>query len=177
MQVAKSRPGYTLMELLLVMAIIIVTGALSVPAWESMMSDTRVKAARDIVQARLADIRGQAMKEGRPYILAVMNKTGKFKVGPEDENMNSEADEGEQPLRIEGELPETVLFSLDNSSVSNSASGSGGYQTIAVFLPDGTARDDVSVMFGKEGGHSIGVQVRALTGAVTMVDDSKDHNK
>jgi prepilin-type N-terminal cleavage/methylation domain-containing protein len=163
----RPRAGFTLLELMLVMMIILVAAAISIPAIDAMMSDGRVKAARDMVRARWADIRGRAMKEGRPYQFSIISGTGKFKIEPEDPNAPSDTDES--PLILEGELPEHVLFNLDAGGAGPSAGSD--YQALAVYLADGTARDDVRIMFGKaDGPASIGLQVRALTGAVTMID-------
>jgi prepilin-type N-terminal cleavage/methylation domain-containing protein len=167
------RSGFTLLELMLVMMIILITASLAAPAIEGMLSDTRVKAARDLVRARWADTRGQAMKEGRPYVFAVIDGTGKFTVEPEDDKAPSNSDD--KPLKIQDELPQGVVFSVGKSNLgSSSSSSSSGYQHVAVFLADGTARDDVSLMFGKENGASLGLKVRALTGSVMLIDSDKD---
>jgi prepilin-type N-terminal cleavage/methylation domain-containing protein len=168
------RSGFTLLELMLVMMIILITASLAAPAIEGMLSDSRVKAARDLVRARWADTRGQAMKEGRPYVFAVIHGTGKFMVEPEDDKAPSNSDD--KPLKIQDELPQGVVFAVGNSNSgsSNSSSSSSGYQHVAVFLADGTARDDVSLMFGKENGATLGLKVRALTGSVMLIDSDKD---
>ena len=101
----KRRPGYTLFELMLVLAVLIVVGALSVPVVESMLSTPRVTAGRDMVRARLADIRGRAMQEGRPYKFCFMEKSGKFRLEPED----SDTSDGSGALIFEGELPEKLM--------------------------------------------------------------------
>ena len=170
--VTQKRVGYTLLELVLVMTIILITASLAIPAIQGMMTDTRQKAARDMVRARWADIRGQAMKEGRPYKFSVIDGTGKFKIEPEDSDAPSDSDE--PPLIVEGELPEEVLFAMDQSSTGPGDGGGSDYQVVAVYLADGTARDDVTIMFGKKGAQPIGLQLRALTGAVTMVDQTQD---
>jgi prepilin-type N-terminal cleavage/methylation domain-containing protein len=161
------RAGFTLFELMLVMMLILIAAALSIPAIDAMMADGRVKAARDMVRARWADIRGRAMKEGRPYKFLVISNTGKFKIEPEDPNAPSDTDE--DPLVLEGELPETVLFHLDAGGAAPTAGSD--YQALAVYLADGTARDDVQIMFGTaDVPGKIGLQLRALTGAVTAID-------
>jgi len=172
---SRSHAGFTLFELVLVMLIIVIAAALTVPAIEGMMNDGRLKAARDMVRARWADIRGRAMKEGRPYKFSVTYQTGKFKIEPEDGNTPSDTDDA--PMIFEGELPPLVLFSKDQSNSSGTGSSGGtGYETLAVYQADGTARDDVQVMFGKEGSKPIGLHLRALTGAVTMIDQPQDSN-
>lgn len=170
-----ARAGFTLLELMLVMLIILIASALAVPAIDALMTDGRVKAARDMVRARWADIRGRAMQEGRPYKFSIMDQTGKFKIEPEDSNAPSDTDDS--PLILEGELPQDVLFSKSAGGTGASGAGASGmppgssdYETLAVYLADGTARDDVQVMFGKAGDRLIGLKLRALTGAVTMID-------
>lgn len=171
----RARTGFTLLELVLVMLIILIASALAVPAIDALMADGRVKAARDMVRARWADIRGRAMQEGRPYKFSIMDQTGKFKIEPEDITAASDTDD--PPLIFEGELPPEVLFSKDQSGVGAGGGGASGapasasdYETLVVYLADGTARDDVQVMFGKAGVKPLGLKLRALTGAVTMID-------
>ncbi len=102
------RAGFTLFELMLVMAIILVAAAITIPAIDAMMSDGSLKAARDMVRARWADIRGRAMKEGRPYKFSTIDQSKKFKIEPEDSNAPSDSDE--PPIIYEGELPGDIVF-------------------------------------------------------------------
>jgi prepilin-type N-terminal cleavage/methylation domain-containing protein len=170
--VRRVRIGFTLLELMLVMVIIVVAASLSLPAMESMMADGRLKAARDMVRARWADIRGLAMREGRPYKFSIIEQTGKFRIEPEDSTAPSDTDD---PATIlEDELPPTILFNNQSSGGGSGSASSGGYECLVVYLADGTARDDVQIMFGKEGTRPIGLQLRALTGAVTLIDKPED---
>jgi prepilin-type N-terminal cleavage/methylation domain-containing protein len=170
--VSRWRAGFTLLELLLVMAIILVAAALSIPAIDAIMADGRVKAARDVVRGRWADIRGRAMQEGRPYKFSVIYQTGKFRIEPEDQSVTSSTDDA--ALIVEDELPGNVLFAKDAGTVGAAGGGAGGYEPVAVYLPNGTARDDVQMLFGREGNQPLGLQLRALTGAVTMLDKLQD---
>src|SRR5262245_53713003 len=114
---------------MLVLTVILIAAALSVPFIDAMMTDGRLKASRDLVRARWADIRGRAMKEGRPYKFSTIAGTGKFKIEPED---NSPADDSEEPpLIIAGELEDKVLFANAGSNEAGS-----DYQTVVVYLPD-----------------------------------------
>lgn len=167
---AGRRAGFTLFELMLVMMIILIVAAITIPAIDAMMADGRVKAARDMVRARWADARGRAMREGRPYKFSIIANTGKFKIEPEDPNAPSDTEDAAYVL--EGELPENVMIDTSISGPAGARpAGGSDYQTVAVYLPDGTARDDVQVWIrSKDESQSIGLQLRALTGAVTMVD-------
>jgi prepilin-type N-terminal cleavage/methylation domain-containing protein len=170
--VRRIRNGFTLLELMLVMVIIVVAASLSLPAMESMMADGRLKAARDMVRARWADIRGLAMREGRPYKFSVIQQTGKFRIEPED--INAPSDTNDPATILEDELPPTILFNNQSSGSNSGGASSGGYECLVVYLENGTARDDVQIMFGKEGTRPIGLQLRALTGAVTLIDKPED---
>jgi prepilin-type N-terminal cleavage/methylation domain-containing protein len=165
--VTRLRSGFTLFELMLVMAIVLVAGALSIPAIEAMMADARVKGARDMVRAKWADIRARAIDEGRPYKFSIIGGSGLYKLEPVD--INEPSDTGGDPLIFVGELPPGVLFASDQGVVG-SGGGGGDYETWVTFLPDGTAREDKELYFGKEGIRPIGLRVRALTGAVMSFD-------
>lgn len=167
------RSGFTLLELMLVMAVILVAGAIAVPAIDSMMSDGKAKAASDMVRARWAEIRGRAMREGRPYKFSVTYQSGKWRIEPENPADPSETGE-DQNFYKEGELPQGVLFAKDQGTIGEASKGGGDYETLAVYLPDGTARDDVQIMFGQSGSQAIGLKLRALTGAVSSFDPARD---
>src|SRR6516225_4148084 len=77
------RRGYTLLELMLVMAVMLMVGAMTVPMlYDSLYGDIKVTAAADKVRARWADCRWQAIEQGRPYRFAVIPNTGKFRIEP-----------------------------------------------------------------------------------------------
>src|SRR5829696_2345444 len=56
----RRRPGVTLIEVLLVMALILALGAIAYPTLSAMYGDVRVKAAADDVRAALTEARAQA---------------------------------------------------------------------------------------------------------------------
>ena len=66
------RRAFTLMEVALVLALILVLAAITVPSLESMYGDVKLTAATDLIRARWADARTQAIEEGRAYRFAIM---------------------------------------------------------------------------------------------------------
>ena len=84
------------------------------------------------------------------------------------------SDTNDPPMIFEGELPPQILFNNQTSGSNAGGASSGGYECLVVYLADGTARDDVQIMFGKEGTRPIGLQLRALTGAVSLIDQPED---
>ena len=176
------RSGYTLMELALVLAVLVIVAALTFPLIEPMLSENNVTAARDMVRARWADARGRALEEGRPYRFAVTENTGKFRIAPDDDMYWSGSNTAvngadDKPLILEGELPEGVLFTTSASAFHGGAAPGPGAEwglAVAVFLPRGSARDDAQIFFGKAGQRVLGLQLRGLTGAVTDIEDAKE---
>jgi prepilin-type N-terminal cleavage/methylation domain-containing protein len=167
--VRKTRPGYTLMELTLVVALIAVLAALAVPSLDGISGDTKVKAAGDAFRAALVDARSHAIDEGQPYNVAVIPGTGRFRYAPARAAFwNGSSDPGagsSLPSTIEeGELPGEILFATEDGSDSG-----GGWLAQATFYPDGTAADDTRVTFNPAGGgRSLVLKVRALTGGVSV---------
>jgi prepilin-type N-terminal cleavage/methylation domain-containing protein len=173
------RRGYTLFEISLVMAIILIVGAIASPMiFEHMHTDTKVNAAADLVQARWTDCRTRAIEEGQPYLFSVIPNTGKFKIEPYSQaNMDgsqpaSANDSGSaKALVIEDKLPAGIRFGTKDVPVNaDSDEPEGGdYVPVAVFTPDGLAQDDVEITFGGKGTATITVRLNCQTGVSTIV--------
>lgn len=168
------RAAYTLFEIILVMAVIVIVTAISVPVVRTMLTDTRISAAADTVRGQMTEARARAMEEGRPWKLAVITNTGTFQLAPDDstEWSNSSAQEPERkPDLIRGQLPEDVIFSLTHDAIMGKPTPDPpgtSWEAIAVFLPDGTARDDSTIYVGQSGIAPMRLQLRALTGAIIV---------
>ncbi len=158
------RHGFTIVETMLVLAVMLIIAAIAIPSIDSMYSDVKLTSAADMVRGAWADARARAAEDGVAYRFAVVPQSGRFKVSPDAENTKAD-DSGEAPLMIEDTLPGNVTFADANgSSVEDS---DGEYQTLIVFYPDGTAREDVEVGFRGRGTRTMILHLRGLTGAVT----------
>jgi prepilin-type N-terminal cleavage/methylation domain-containing protein len=161
------RNGYTLFELILVLAILAIIGAIVAPNLGLMFSTTKVSAAADMVRARWADGKSRAQEEGRPYKFAVQIETGKFRIAPDSpEYWNGGAKGDSKTLVLEDELPKDVIFAQGQNSGSN-AQGSGEWSHAVVFNPDGTASDDYNICFNAQGCRPVELRLRGATGSVT----------
>jgi prepilin-type N-terminal cleavage/methylation domain-containing protein len=184
------RRGYTLFELMLVMAIILIVSALASPLLlEGIYAETKITSAADLVRARWTDCRTLAIEEGRPYCFWVVPNTGKFKVEPYNlaTNDNSDVDpmstSGSSDLpkgfTKEDRLPSGIRFSTTDSPANADGDESDGsdYVPIAIFLPDGTAQADVEISFVGQGGNILKIKLRALTGTSITVraQDEEGH--
>jgi prepilin-type N-terminal cleavage/methylation domain-containing protein len=179
------RAGYTLLEIMVVMALMVVLAAITIPSINSLMADARVDAAGDMIRGRMADARSMAMEEGKPYRFGFVPGTGKFQIAADDSDewhtvQDSAAIDGRDHVR--GSLPEDVVFGTDPGTLSES--GTGSWHVGGVFLPtgeargeinpDGTNQDDVTFYFGRPGTPPRGVRMHGLTGTVRVFDPSKD---
>lgn len=168
---AQVRRAYTLMEIVLVIAILIVIAALSVPILTSMFDNSRIHAARDAVRTQLTKARNRAIEERQPYRFAVKLNTGAFRIAPDtaqywgdSPDAPHEVDNAERPpLDFEGTLPDEVYFAAPDGSQSPSTT----WHTVAVFLADGTAQQDVEIGLGMRGAPPVVVRLQASTGAIT----------
>jgi len=152
--VRKQRQGYTLFEIVVVAAIILIAGAIAIPTISSMMGDTPVKAAADQVKSRWAEARAKAMEEGKPYRFSVID-SNKFRVGPDDDFDGAGG--------MEDTLPRDVSF---NTNSDNQNSNSGNQSVI--FLPDGTASTDFNLPLNGQGSAPVTLKLNKTTGAANL---------
>ena len=168
-----NRSGYTLFELTIVMCLIVIALGIVAPVADSLINPNQVSAAVDTVRGQWADVRGRAMEEGRPYRFSVQDGSSHFRVEPDDADAAGAA----AGIVREGDLPDPCIFgqsdgdiaSGDPAGTSSQTSPSGSWRAVAVFLPDGTARADAALIFGRPGLPSVTLNLRALTGSISQV--------
>jgi type II secretory pathway pseudopilin PulG len=168
---------------MLVMAILLVATALALPSIQPMVTTNDLQAASDALQSRWTEMRTRAISDGIAYRFAIKEKTGCYKIAPNTkEYWGGDADDSSvppdvQPLVIEDTLPGKVLFQkfdvtcCNDCPAGSQAGSSGGWSHVLTFLPNGTARENVTVTFGQDGARSSTLVVRGMTGTVTTVDD------
>jgi type II secretory pathway pseudopilin PulG len=174
------------LELVLVLALLIVIAAIVYPSVDAMYGNSRLTQSADQVRAAWAAARSQAIDEGRPYRFAVVPNKGNFRIAPDSSDYwtsnasPAPSDPANPPLVLSETLPRGMRFNTaDVPAGSISAKGEasslppasvppGTWSTKAVFFPDGTAREDVEIIFGAAGTREIMLRLRALTGAVTV---------
>jgi len=164
------RPGFTLIEVLLVVVVIVALGAVAYPTFSAMYGDVRVKAAADEVRGAWTEARAHAIEDGRAYRFAIQPGTGKYRVAPDadgfwDGSGGGQSDGEAAPFTQEGDLPNGILFDAGTDLPE-----SGGWSTVVVFNPDGGCNADVEIALKEDDddGGPIVVRARAMTGAVTV---------
>jgi prepilin-type N-terminal cleavage/methylation domain-containing protein len=174
----RRRSGYTLFEVVLVMAVVVIISAIAYPSLKSMYGPYKLNGAIDTVRAAWANARARAIEEGRPYRFSVEPGGSHFRVAPDRSDYWGGSVPSNDPqgkaLVYEEALPAGVRFSLnENPSPASDPDekekpASGNWSTGAVFLPDGTARDDLKITFQVRGTQAKVILLRGLTGNVSV---------
>ena len=160
------RQGYTLLEVLVVMAIIVLMTAIAYPTLEAMYGNVRMTAAVDQIRGQWGEARAQAIDDGQAYRFSMMAGQGKFRLAPDLPEFWSGGDtsglmDGEA-LVVEDHLPKGVEFSAGNSGAT------GDWQQVVVFMPDGSCKEDAELMLTAKGLRSVNIRIRGLTAVATV---------
>src|ERR1700677_299201 len=86
MTVKHPRAGYTLVELLAVVAMLIIIGAAFIPSLDGMYGDTRVRGAGDDVRWACSEARSRAIETGVPHRLAIHADNTHYRVAPDTDD-------------------------------------------------------------------------------------------
>lgn len=176
--------------MVLVCTLVVLLAVIAFPSMQSLYNDLRLSSATDQVRAAWTQARVQAIDEGQAYRFAVIPGKGNYRVAPDTgeywagdggpagmENTDPNAD---PPLVLEDALPRGVRFALadgaapldfdanEETAVPIGSVDVGQYVTLATFLPDGTAREDVSIAFSTKGGRPLLLRLRGITGASSV---------
>ncbi|MBX9626959.1 MAG: prepilin-type N-terminal cleavage/methylation domain-containing protein [Gemmataceae bacterium] len=165
------RPGFTLLELTLVMAVMVILGAFVAPTLHGMKGNADQRAAADAVRSRIADARGLAMEHGTAYRLAVSADGSRLRVAPDgpDYDAAGASETATATARvIETRLePATAAVEADADAPADEA---GGWVTVGTFLPDGTCREDNVVVEVREGAFPpMRVRLRGVTASSKLL--------
>ena len=168
-----ARPGYTLVEILAVLAVLVILASFLGPTLSGMNRDTRVKAAADTIRARANDARAAAVGGNKTYRLALSSNNLQLRIAPDDAAFDTQAttdgDDAEKPVvAVEAFPPGVTVRQIPTGAQVPVADGSG-WVRVATFLPDGTCREDQVVLEVRELGVTpYWVRIRGLTGGTSV---------
>jgi type II secretory pathway pseudopilin PulG len=181
------RRATTLFELILVLAIVAVVSAMSVPSLQSMYGSYKLNGAVDSVRAAWAEARAQAIEEKRPYRFSVQPDGRAFRVAPDQDDYwpgeGSPDDPDGRGLVLQHALPPGVHFAVNGESgaaandpedysLEEKPVHGDNWSTTAVFMPNGTAGEDVTIRFQIKGCRPIVLTLRGLTGDSSVETES-----
>lgn len=175
--------GLTLIELLLVMAIMVVVAALAMPSVQRTFSQQALKKGADRFRVAMGQARVKAIRNGEEYAVFFTPGGSYFNVAPfrSFQEQSGIASQREQlvgrKLQSNYEddlLPQGVVFISGEvatdaraAEVMNSVQAGGELRTI-MFYPDGTSQDAI-IMLQNEKQVTIEVQLRGLTGIARTI--------
>jgi prepilin-type N-terminal cleavage/methylation domain-containing protein len=184
-----SRLGFTMMELMLVLAIIVTVSAMSWPMLERPLATHRLRSAADDVRAEWCQARVEAMRSGQTYAFRCATDGDRYSIAPEDSPEGSSLSSGESNAAMfnssdedlaacaEKTLPPGVRFVTTemieedpaDDLEPDSALAEGGTTIPILFYPDGTT-SDARVRLGNDRGSGLDLMIRGLTGTVLVGD-------
>ncbi len=173
------RNGVTLLEILLVVAVIAVLASLALPLWGVMLSSQKVSRAADILRAELGATRVSAISEGEEYVFCYVPGTGQFWQEPLSASTQfSNYEMGEElsnklKLPPGNYLPQGVTFkageaqeSVRSQELEAEAGGPTNNCNRVIFYPDGTSQT-AGIIVENEHGDAIQVTLRGTTGGTS----------
>jgi hypothetical protein len=167
------RRGISLIEVVVVMAVLVVIGGILAPTFRTMSGDSKTKAGVDTIKGRIADARGSAVDQGRPYKLSISQDGLHVRVAPDEQafvNMAATADDDESsgPHIVESDMPKDVTLKILDQDATENTTDEAGWIRVATFLPDGTCREDSALLEVHElGVPAVNIRIRGLTGTAT----------
>jgi len=176
------RSAFTLFEIVLVMAVLVIASALCYPSLKAMLPSYKLNGAVDSVRSAWAEARARAISEGRPYRFSIEPNGNHYRVAPDSaDNWPGSSESCNDPAKgliFQKALP-GVRFTLNgdsqggppdlpNDKDDKERPASGTWTTGVVFLPDGSAKDDVKVTFHVRGARPTALQLRGITGNVSV---------
>lgn len=175
--------GMTLMELLLVVAIMVVVTAVAAPTVQQTLANQSLKKSADRVRVAMGQARVKAIKNGEEYAVFFSPGGSFFNVAPfrSFEQQGALAGQREQELSQglttsyeDDLLPRGVVFVAAEAAIDSrgadilSTTGSRGALEPIFFYPDGTSQDAIITLQNQKQA-TIEVHLRGLTGIAKTV--------
>jgi type II secretory pathway pseudopilin PulG len=165
-----ARRGYTLFEVMVILAVLIILGAVLSQTFDGMHSNTRQKAAADTIRARISDARAKAMEQGTWYRLAVHADGTRIRLAPDGPDFASLTPDDPPAFdsRVTEDKLDPATAELQPDPDHTHEPDSGGWITIATVGPYGICKEDGATVVVKERDFQpLLIRVRGVTGTAT----------
>lgn len=169
------RAGYTLVEVLLVAALLVVVAAIAAPVLLGANERAQVRQAADKLRTSWAKARLDAIARGEPLYFQCTLGTPDFAIrnfGRATEAAEVAAEpEPAAPDETLGEVVFTQLSVVDPATNLATVvdAETGGTPPVVLFFPDG-ATSDAEALLTTSDGYQVQVKLRGLTGAAEVSD-------
>lgn len=188
---AGTRPGLTLVEVCLVLALLVIIGAVSAPLMEGSFSRAGLQSGAELVRGAWARARLAAMDSGQTHVFRFEPRASRYQIITldqlgmpgtemiEPENPTAEHSAADMLRLPNSRLPDGVIFAAGNISDSSQVLATLGtamqsaWSAPILFHPDGTTTD-ASVVLSNESQHTVRVTLRGLTGIVNTSDVGRE---
>lgn len=178
----RSRGAFTLLEVMLVMALIAMLASLVVPSIRGFYKGEKLMAATDGVRAAAAQARLHAIDEGIPYRLCVVPGRGNYRAAPDTTESWNQGAPGEEYPTVEGVVPNDIALRVQSQGQTVSVDSEGdsavsfevgdvpedAWSVVAVFRPDGTADRTVEIICSTAHSLPLSITLRGLTGTTSV---------
>jgi type II secretion system protein H len=178
----RSRHGFTLVEVLLVLALIIALGAIVWPAIDGPFAAERLRAAAEQLQADLARARVAAVDSGTPHRLTLIPGRRDYAAFVAGFGTAQLPGPTADPAAV-NVLPiftrmlpdEITLQAIELAATSAAPPAAATGATEVLFQPDGTT-STVKIVLVNDRQMQVSVRLRGLTGAAAVSDVSAAGN-
>jgi prepilin-type N-terminal cleavage/methylation domain-containing protein len=194
--VAIRRSGFTMVEVLLVLALVAVIAALAWPVLQKPFANRRLHTAADVVRTEFCQARVDAMRSGHTFTFRYAPDSDRFCTSPENDPSGTDLPDSDPDFAASGDedtfgpvdevpqqpvektLPEGVKFvatenAADALAVPDDPESitdvSDGWSSPIFFYPDGTT-SDARLMLANDSGYAIELTLRGVTGTVAVGD-------
>src|SRR5579883_1973538 len=174
------RRGYTLFELIVVMAILLLLAAIILPSIGAFRGDTRQRAAADVVRGELAIARARAKAENQPYRIAISQDGTRLRRAPDSTNFaQANADSSSSSSASAIDYPfDHITAAVVTEGNNPPPVANDGWVTLATVQPDGTCLDDGTVVSLTDAdGAAMYLHIRGLTASSRVIPNPKTANK
>ena len=170
------RSGFSLLEILIVLAVFVMVTAVAMPAVNRAYVGQQLIGAADVTRAGFAEARVKSIESGDIYGFFYARGAGDYFIAPMSQGFQSIRN-GVQPTVREHLLKNNIVFAegeTHNDSRSadamNNATQEYGSMRPVLFYPDGTSQDAVVLLQSPRSNAMIQVELRGLTGTSTKSD-------
>jgi type II secretory pathway pseudopilin PulG len=177
--------AFTLVEVLLVLVLLVMIGAISVPVMTGSFEREKVMNAGDVVRSAWSKARLTAMETGQPHVFRCELKAGRFHVvsmaeyiasgGAPPAGEATAEDEPGSPVLDFTRLPTGVVFAsgefapTPQLSAMTGAGADPAWSEPIVFQPDGTC-SDATLLLANENNYTVRVTLRGIMATARIAD-------